>query len=219
MINSLKLAYLRRKDRKIQKKGKRWRTACIQSSFQKLLPQNENCWRTPPSLHRSLPFLNQTTGCSNKAANNKLFSWTLGKQFGQDFACQVLPNTCSQLPAVTHHKPCFLWTSRALAIFPSEHILLQTRPSTSKCWSQRHLSHGPPTMSHVNRAYRDYSSHNTLTQLLLHHGSWNKTPTPAVIAGISTAPGVLQRQPANRTGLLSKWPFIKGLYNKTSFLP
>lgn len=98
--------------------------------------------RLLPSLCRSLPSLNQTTGSSNKETNNKLFSWTLGKQFSQGFACQVLTNTCSQLPAVTHHKPCFLQTSRTLARFtPNKDSHFQTMESKAlESWSSYHVS-------------------------------------------------------------------------------
>lgn len=70
------------------------------------------------------------------------------------------------------------------------------------------------SMSHVHGAYRDFSSHKILTQLLLHYDSWNKTPSAVFIpahtsrlyrssTGISTVPASGQR------GLLSKLPFIK----------
>lgn len=72
----------------------------------------------------------------------------------------------------------------------------------------------PPTMSHVHGAYRDFSSHNILTQLLSHYDSWNKNPTAVFIpahtnrlyrnsTGISTVPA------SRQTGLPSKLPFIK----------
>lgn len=104
--------------------------------------------------------------------------------------------------------------SYTLAFCPSEHILLQTRVPSSKWWSQRYLTHGLPTMSHVHGAHMDFSNHNILTQLLLHYNSWNKTPTAVFIpvhsnrlyrnsAGISTVPA------SRQTGLPSKLPFIK----------
>lgn len=168
-----------------------------------------------PPFSTSLAFLKQMAGSSNKTANNKLPSWTLGKQLKSRIVSQALTNMCSQLPAVIHCKTGSLWSSCGLAISLSEHILLQTRLTFSKIWSRGHLSHGPSTLSHVNRAHRDYSSHKILTQLFIQNGSWTNQPTGAVIAAcfstcmqkvlISTAPAFRQDRPP------SKMPFYQGL--------
>lgn len=148
------------------------------------------------------------TGSSNKTANNKLPSWTLGKQLRSRIVSQVLTNMCSQLPAVIHCKTCSLWSSCGLAISLLEHILLQTRLTLSKIWSRGRLSHGPSTLSHVNRAHRNYSGHKIFTQLFIQNGFWTNQSTAAVITAcfsscmqkvlISTAPAFRKNMPPSK---------------------
>lgn len=79
-------------------------------------------------------------------------------------------------------------------------------------------------MSHVHGAYRDFSNHNILTQLLLRYDSWNKNPT----AGFYSCPHqqAVQEQcwhfhsSSQQTDSTSfKITFYQGLCNKTWLLP